>query len=250
MKIVFFSIISLYMLCTYAQATQSFYVQSPYMENPLGEGEQAPYTPQPLWRTDGFDCTTYVETILAEHAQNRHSHTFQQNILQLRYATKNIDFFNRTHLMEYHWIPNAIKKGFILPYELSNTKDSRFTLNLQEWFAKNPTVKNKDAAYFTKVQQQPSIVQASVPYLLRKDITQKLVTNLPDFMVVFFLKEIKEHSWPGQDEKEIFITHMGILNKHILYHASSTRKKVQKIDLMEYMRSHPKIVGVSFYIAP
>src|SRR5437762_14303783 len=40
------------------------FVGVPYTDLPLGDGEQGP-EPAPRFRTDGVDCQTYVDTVLA-----------------------------------------------------------------------------------------------------------------------------------------------------------------------------------------
>src|SRR5690606_32543867 len=43
----------------------SIFLGSDYVGDPLGEGESGVYDRDPLYRFDAFDCTTYVETVLA-----------------------------------------------------------------------------------------------------------------------------------------------------------------------------------------
>ncbi len=226
-----------------------YYLGAPYIKNPLGDGGTSPYTPGPLWREDGFDCTTYVEAVLSQRKQKVQQIDFQKAVLSLRYVDGEVGFFSRAHLMEYHWIPNAVRQHFIAPYPLQGAKFSAFRLNLQEWFFENPQAVHKDAVYHSFVSAQPSIAEASIPYIPAQRLTSDLLETLPDFMVVFFLKEIPDGSWHGQKGRQHLITHMGMLVDRQLYHASSRRKKVVKVDLLDYVRSSQSIVGVSFYRA-
>ncbi len=223
------------------------YIDAPYIKNPLGDGSTSPYTPGPLWRLDGFDCTTYVETVLSQRRQRAQQTDFQEAMLGLRYVDGEVGFFSRAHFMEYHWIPNAVRQHFISPYPLEGTTPSGFRLNLQEWFLKNPHVINKDMGYRQRAEAQPPLAAASIPYVPAKHITDELLTALPDFMVVFFLKEIPEGSWNGQEGRQRLVTHMGLLVDKQLYHASSREKKVSKVDLIKYVQDSQSIVGVSFY---
>src|SRR4051812_12720456 len=45
-------------------ALSELFVGVPYTDLPLGDGDTGP-EPGPLFRTDGVDCQTYVETVLA-----------------------------------------------------------------------------------------------------------------------------------------------------------------------------------------
>src|SRR5688572_7398635 len=45
--------------------TAAFFLDAPYLLEPLGEGPDGVYSQEPLYRTDRFDCVTYVDTVLA-----------------------------------------------------------------------------------------------------------------------------------------------------------------------------------------
>ena len=46
-------------------AISAQFLGKPYLLGALGEGEQGYYDSSPLYRTDAFDCETYVDTVLA-----------------------------------------------------------------------------------------------------------------------------------------------------------------------------------------
>ena len=70
------------------------YLGTKYVLNPLGEGK-APDT-DPLFRTDAFDCSTFVETVLADGDLNK--------LNKIRYKDEKIDFLNRNHFVETDWL--------------------------------------------------------------------------------------------------------------------------------------------------
>ncbi len=226
---------------------EKLFLNYPYAVNPLGDGEDSVYSPGKLARIDCFDCTTYVETVLAKHRQSLNKTDFYDNIIQLRYVDGQIGFFSRAHIMEYHWIPNALKYGFIKKYPIKNTKKTNLNLNLQTWFLQNKFVKKKDNKYLELAKKQPSMINASVNYLEPQNITNNFIANLPNFMVVFFIKEISANTWAGQSKSQKLITHMGIYKDGFLYHASTTEGKVVKTDLLAYLKNNSKIIGLSFY---
>lgn len=80
-------------------------LQSPYLANGLGEGENAKFDPDPLVRFDAFDCTTYVETVLAGAFSNTQP-VFMYHLRQLRYRQGEVDFAARNHFPSADWIPN------------------------------------------------------------------------------------------------------------------------------------------------
>ncbi len=239
----------LFALSSWANAKPDLelYLGKPYFANPLGEGPNSPYAKGPIFRDDGFDCTTYVETVLAKVKAKNSKQDFLNNIKQLRYIDGKVDFFSRAHLMEYHWIPNAIKYEFISPYNIAGTKKTNFQLGLRQWFLENKEVKFKDQTYIQLAKLQPTHIQTSIPYIQSKKIDIKLLNSLPNFMVVFFIKSLPSQTWPGQNQEQECITHMGLLIDKNLYHASRTNKSVSQINLIDYLRNKPSFIGVSFY---
>ena len=68
----------------------------PYMNSPLGEGVMP--DSDPLIRFDAFDCTTFVETVLAGGDVNK--------LNKIRYKNGNVGFLNRNHFIESDWLIN------------------------------------------------------------------------------------------------------------------------------------------------
>src|SRR5438105_5821329 len=46
-------------------AVSGYFLGEPYLLGALGEGEKSNFDQSPLYRTDAFDCVTYVNTVLA-----------------------------------------------------------------------------------------------------------------------------------------------------------------------------------------
>ena len=73
------------------ETAAKFFLDLPYLFEPLGEGADAPYYQEPLYRTDKFDCVTFVDTILA--LINSHDLSqFKKNILRIRYLKNEINY--------------------------------------------------------------------------------------------------------------------------------------------------------------
>lgn len=90
-----------------------FFLGSSYFLEPLGEGKDAKYSQEPLYRTDKFDCVSYVNTVLALiHAKNIVQ--FRKNILAIRYSKSEIGYTNRTDwFTDLEWIPNTQQLSWI-----------------------------------------------------------------------------------------------------------------------------------------
>src|SRR5262249_26215905 len=70
-------------------------------------------------RFDGFDCVTYVETVLALAAAHNEEE-FREALREMRYAKGHISWHRRNHYMS-DWIKNNQRRGIVK----NITKDSR-----------------------------------------------------------------------------------------------------------------------------
>lgn len=86
-----------------------------YQNGPLGEekGED----PDPLYRLDVFDCTTFLETVMANalctEAGTARPACLERKMQAIRYGGKEISFASRNHIPELDWLPNNVRKGFL-----------------------------------------------------------------------------------------------------------------------------------------
>lgn len=84
----------------------------PYKDDAVGEGRSGTVDHRPVFRFDGFDCQTYVETSLALAAA-RSGSDFRSRVLALRYLDSQVDFARRNHLTRPQWIVHNIAAGLI-----------------------------------------------------------------------------------------------------------------------------------------
>jgi hypothetical protein len=85
------------------------FVGAPYLISPLGEASGP--DPDPLMRFDGFDCTTFVETVLAL-ALTQDLTTARRLLDRIRYHQGERDFMMRRHFPGAEWIPSLVDMGF------------------------------------------------------------------------------------------------------------------------------------------
>ena len=99
--------------CSVGTAGQSF-LGARYISSPLGEG----VTPDddPLIRYDAFDCTTFVETVLAD--------SDVEKLTKIRYKDGKADFIKRNHFIETDWLKNNsnISTNFITNFWIVSNK--------------------------------------------------------------------------------------------------------------------------------
>jgi hypothetical protein len=127
-------------------ALSELFVGVPYTDLPLGDGDTGP-EPGPLFRTDGVDCQTYVETVLA--MANAGSLKQAKSILDdIRYADGKPSFQTRNHFTEAQWLPVNTRKGYLadeVPALDRRAPASTLTLVKEQW-AQVPALKRLASA--------------------------------------------------------------------------------------------------------
>lgn len=87
------------------------FLETPYVNNPLGEGPGATPDADPMFRLDAVDCLTFVEQTIAL-AVAKNDADVPAILERIRYAEKP-SYEQRNHLMEAQWLPNNVAKGFL-----------------------------------------------------------------------------------------------------------------------------------------
>ncbi len=131
--------VSLQNLESRAQSFSQEFVGRPYLENgPLGEGPGGRFDQDPLYRFDGFDCTTYIETVMAL-TRSFTAEQFELTLQQIRYQNGRIQYQDRNHFVELDWNPNNERAGFIrdITQELAlpeTTQDVTQVFSKRGWY--------------------------------------------------------------------------------------------------------------------
>jgi hypothetical protein len=86
------------------------FLGTPYLVSPLGEGSGV--DPDPTFRADAVDCLTFVEQSMALSLARDESEVGSL-LERIRYASTPV-YEDRNHLMEAQWLPNNVRKGFVL----------------------------------------------------------------------------------------------------------------------------------------
>src|SRR4051812_245823 len=122
-------------------ALSRLFVGVPYTDLPLGDGDSGP-EPGPLFRTDGVDCQTYVETVLAM-ANASNLDQAKAVLTDIRYADGKPSFQSRNHFTEAQWLPENARKGYLkdaVPALDRKAPAETLTLVKSEW-AQVPALK-------------------------------------------------------------------------------------------------------------
>ncbi len=201
------------------------YLGARYESDPLGEGFG--YDPDPLIRFDAFDCTTFVETVLA--------HGDVDDLCQIRYDGGRIDFVNRNHFIETDWLKNNADRIENISTQIAPTTVRRVTIDRANWMRRVHGIHTDDAPVTVDLQY--------VPY---DRIPAMMNPRRP--MVVLFITD-----GTGMVDKigtDLGVVHMGFLGKNgILRHASSQHGRVMDINFDDYVAMRKKSrhnLGVMF----
>jgi hypothetical protein len=88
------------------------FVGTKYSDYALGEGDSGKYDRNPRFRTDAFNCTTFVETVMAL-ALSHDVSGFEKTLDRIRYRKGEVSFATRNHFPCADWIPNNTAEGFL-----------------------------------------------------------------------------------------------------------------------------------------
>ena len=191
------------------------FLGAPYMESPLGE-EVLPDT-DPLIRFDAFDCTTFVETALADGDS--------KSLQRIRYKDGKIGFLTRNHFIESDWLQNNKKWAKNVSQRFAPTKIRNVVIDKKSWLKK---IHNIDADI------TPTEVNLEyIPYENAKNIVVK-----QPMIVLFITDNPKIRDKIGTD---LAVVHMGfLLPNGILRHASSEQGAVVDAPWSEYVAARQK----------
>lgn len=232
---------------------------------PLGEGEEGRYDQDPLYRFDTFDCTTFVETVVAL-AITRQVDDFEIKMNDIRYENGEVDYLKRNHFPSLQWIPNNIRNGILseinhLVLPASQRKIAQAVINLPGWLRaikideiKVPLASLEERQNLLEELQNLAsgyiATLATLEYLPISTLLAKPqgLKKIPHGTIVNFVRP----NWDLTQEvgTHMNVSHQGFIfkigEKIILRHAS-TSGKVIDILLIEYLKkfeNHPTMKGI------
>lgn len=186
------------------------YMGAKYVNDPLGEG-RAPDS-DPLIRDDAFDCTTFVETVLA--------HGDVDTLNKIRYKNGEIDFINRNHFIETDWLPNNSNIVKNVSAQYGQTALRHVVINRAAWLRRMHNIDSDTAVVATDIEY--------IPY----DNITTLKTDRP-MIVLFIVGNTGKSDIIGTD---LAVVHMGFLMPNgMLRHASSTAGRIVDVPVSEYI---------------
>lgn len=255
-----------------------FFIGKPYLLGALGEGSEGHFDQSPLYRTDGFDCETYVDTVLAL-ALAANSSVFKQCMNKIRYTDGRVGFLTRNHFISLDWNPGNQRQAFIKDITASIKNEqhqsvsqlARALIDKPAWYQHmtteritlhpdNPELQQKRLLELKKRGATLAISEASIPYLPLTALFDKqgkantyLFAQIPHGAII----EIVRPNWDLslQIGTHLNVSHLGFAFRNhgelFFRQASSTYGKVMDVPLIAYLskaRQSPTIRGINVQI--
>lgn len=203
---------------------------APYLRSPLGEG--AAPDPDPRFRLDAFDCTTFVETTIAL-AYGSSLADSRQQLDRLRYFGRP-EFDHRRHLVTAQWRPGLQAEGVLedITQAIGSAATRRVELKLspRRW-------RRRHVARHLKLPEAviPSGL-LSLPYLPLKAALARL-QDIPAGTVVNIVRAARPKS-------PVVVTHQGLIiqrpgdRRLYVRHASPVSLRVKDEPLRHMLRRY------------
>lgn len=232
---------------------------------PLGEGTEGRYDQDPLYRFDTFDCTTYVETVMAL-ALSRDVNEFEINQDKIRYKDGIVDYLSRNHFTDLQWIPENTQNGFLS--EINNQvvpgselKIAEALINFSGWILSHKVEQMiiPEASQEVRLDRLNELKALSVNYqseiarvayipIADLIIRPWTLDKIPSGTVVNFVR-------PNWDLTQAAGTHQNISHQGFLFRMAdvlylrhaSTSGKVEQLPFIDYLKkfeNHPTLKGI------
>jgi hypothetical protein len=246
-------------------AACEFFLDTPYQLWCTGDGYNSAVNQKPIFRTDYFDCVSFVNTILAI-INSKNIAEFKKKYIEIKYKNSHVSYLHNNYFIEEDWLQSNVGKYiYFVNGDIANHQNIKInlattTIDYPNWI-KHHNLENifyVDNAFnaeksLNNLLQQERLYhpkQNTISYLAT-DALLSLNESIYDRpMVAIIIK-------PNWDVRNLIgthlnISHLGLLlpDSNIFYHASSFLKKVVKIDFNEYMifsRDESKAAGFCFY---
>ncbi len=237
----------------------------PYIEAPCGEGAQGNYSTRPIYREDGFDCVTLVNTAMTHYfcmsASDR-----EAMAIRLNYYGERVDYLARFHFMSADWCPELTRlkiikdltPGMVGEDGASLASVANAYINRQAWLLSRTTSDLYLGADVSPVQleQHLALLHAQVSTLSNVSVTTPYLTlsqvlddcgklklavfdQLPNDVIMLIVRP----NWDLTNSigTHLNVSHLGIIGRGVdewqFIHASSKAKCVQQVALASYLRS-------------
>ncbi|WP_019215081.1 N-acetylmuramoyl-L-alanine amidase-like domain-containing protein [Legionella tunisiensis] len=256
------------------------FLGKPYVLGALGEGSHARFDQEPRYRTDAFDCETYVTTVLALALAND-TKGFKQCLSKLRYHNNGqVSYITRNHFTELDWNLNNQRQGFVKDItesfldknKVPVAKIAKALIDKPSWYqhftlatirlqSQDKEEQTKRLAELKSRGSKLPRTNAELPYIpltslfnAKGEPNQYLFAQIPDGAII----EIVRPNWNLREQigTNLNVSHLGFAfwKKGVLTfrQASSIYNKVVDVSLIDYLKEahekSPTIKGINVQI--
>lgn len=249
-----------------------------YLLGALGEGSKARFDQAPRYRTDAFDCETYVTTVIAlALASDRQ--VFKQCLCKIRYENGHVAYTSRNHFTSLDWNQNNQRQGFVKDItvsfkdinnqpvaEIANTLIDKpswyqnlstsnirlYPQNEEEQLKRLADLKNRGNK-LPKVNSQLPYIPLNALFNAKGEANQYLFSQIPNAAII----EIVRPNWnlKGKIGTNLDVSHLGFgfWKNGVLFfrEASTIHGRVVDVPLIEYLqeaRNSPTIKGINIQV--
>ncbi|OGT54627.1 MAG: hypothetical protein A3F17_09190 [Gammaproteobacteria bacterium RIFCSPHIGHO2_12_FULL_41_15] len=241
-----------------------------YKINPLGEDLYDQYDQSPFYRSDVFDCLTFVNTVIAL-AKADDLAEFAHWMLHINYKKNKPTYLTRHHFMSVDWNPENQRHNIIEDITHDCVQDPQLIkmatayIDRQNWLqhlsvdnlkVDESVDKKKLLKKLKSMSAKLTNEEASIAYVPCKHIIsskkayQFLLNQLPSVTIIEMVK-------PNWDLRSVIgtclnVSHLGFLlndgEKLTLRHASKTVGMIVDVELYDYLfsfKSDKSLAGVN-----
>ena len=247
------------------------FLESPYLLGALGEGPIGMFDQGPLYRTDAFDCLTFVSTVVALVSSNNID-DFKKRINKIRYRDGVPNYARRNHFVSLDWNRNNQRLGAVQDVtakvvgDPASVKFAEAFINKKKWYKKKqashlrlqtkPDKRYRDwlldqfHGTSHKVNNENSRI-AYLPLTLLFDDVDNPVQEVWDRIPSGSIVEIVRPNWNLIHEigTRLNVSHLGFVVRTpqgLMYReASAVHGKVVDVPLIKYLRSAKHVKDIA-----
>lgn len=240
-----------------------YFLGRSYVFFPIGEGNAGDFDQNPLYRTDVFDCFSYVTLILAL-TESHDLGEFQANYVKINYADSNVVFAKRYHFTNDWNIANN-KNGYLtdITNKISDrdgkpvAKTSVTLIDKPGWFKslpptrirwREPLTSQQLAGLTAKLHELSSKVRSEESVISYIPLEILFVNDKPNYYLFDQIPsgtvvEIIRSNWDltAKIGTRLDVSHVGLAirtNKGLMFReASEIAGKVIDVPLAEYLQN-------------
>ena len=222
----------------------SYFLGTPYVLGPLGEGPQGEFDRNPIVSFSALDCTTFVEEVMA-FSLDPDLAGGTALLQKIRYKDGVISYQTRNHFPSVDWIPNNIKAGFIkdITRDLAGdqTRIATKRISKRAWYAAKSAADLRGISGLNPSQEDALVSkwrglgvfmpdqEASLPYV-PIDILPQVINDIPSGTIANLVRA-------DDPSKPVLISHqLLIIQKggQAYVREAAYKDKVKDIPAMKY----------------